>query len=475
MPGIAPSKNIGVIGAGTMGAGIAQLAASAGHHVLLFDAAEEASYAAKERLSSGLANLVSRGKMSQGESDETLSRIEITSSLDSLRPAALIVEAVVEDLEIKRALFGRLEDVTADDTILCTNTSSLSVTSIARDLRRPDRLVGMHFFNPATVMKLVEVVSGVATAPEVALQVFDTAKAWGKIAVHAKTTPGFIVNRVARPFYAEALRLCEEGVADPATLDALLTESAGFRMGPFELMDLIGHDVNYAVSLSVFNAYYQDPRFRPSNLQLELVNAGRLGRKSGHGFFGYEANATKPAPKTEAVVPTASVLEITPETEQLGENVRLIPSSGRTARSLSVSLRAPVIVFDLTTGARITRMGFTTSPDVPEDVVAQFVTSIAAQGIKATRLPDWPGLVVMRTLAMLINEGFEAALQNVGKDSDIDLAMRYGVNYPKGPFEWGREIGLKRVLATLDNIHEMTGDPRYRASLGLRMMAQSEA
>jgi 3-hydroxybutyryl-CoA dehydrogenase len=410
--------------------------------------------------------------MRQGESDETLSRIEIASSLDRLRPAALIVEAVVEDLEVKRALFVGLEDVTTNDTILCTNTSSLSVTSIARDLRRPDRLVGMHFFNPVTAMKLVEVVSGIATVPEIALQVFDTAKAWGKIPVHTKTTPGFIVNRVARPFYAEALRLYEEGVADPATLDALLTESAGFRMGPFELMDLIGHDVNYAVSLSVFNAYYQDPRFRPSNLQLELVNAGRLG---GHGFFRYEANETKPLPKTEAVLPSASVVEITPETEQLEKNVRLIPSSGRTARGLSVSLRAPVIVFDLTTGARITRMGFTTSPDVPEDVVAQFVTSIAAQGIKTTRLPDWPGLVVMRTLAMLINEGFEAALQNVGKDSDIDLAMRFGVNYPKGPFEWGREIGLKRVLATLDNVHEMTGDPRYRASLGLRMAAQPEA
>lgn len=472
MTAISPSRSIGVVGAGTMGAGIAQLAAAAGHKVLLYDAFDGAAEKGRAGIARGLGKLVSRGKMNEGQAAELLARIEVVATLDAFRDAALVIEAIVEDLGIKRQLFADLEKIVADSALLASNTSSISVTSIARDLRLPGRMVGMHFFNPAPVMKLVEVISGIATQPDAARCVFATAEAWGKVAVYAKSTPGFIVNRVARAYYAEPLRLLEEQLADPATLDALMTEGAGFRMGPFALMDLIGNDVNYAVSQSVFDAYYQEPRFRPSALQLELVNAGRLGRKSGRGFYDHGPNATPPAPRAEVVRKDAAPLDgVTMGKESTHPGLRILPSNGRTAHDLAAEHGVAVIVTDLI-GENATRMAFAASSDVDEDMLAAFVAALSAQGVAATRLADWPGLCVMRTIAMLANEAFETVLQGVAAPADVDAAMRYGVNYPLGPLEWARRIGLPRVLDTLDNIHALTGDPRYRASLGLRMAAR---
>jgi 3-hydroxybutyryl-CoA dehydrogenase len=467
---IGTDRTVGVIGAGTMGAGIAQLAASVGHHVLLYDF-DGAAEKGKARIGKGLNGLVSRGKMTKAEVDALLGRITVASALEDLAGVALVVEAIVEDLEVKRSLFGQLEGIVAEDASLASNTSSISLTSIARGLKRPERFLGMHFFNPAPVMKLVEVISGVATAPAVAATVFATAEAWGKFPVHARSTPGFIVNRVARPCYAAALRLYEEQVADPATLDALLTEGGGFRMGPFALIDLIGADVNYTVNLSIFNAFYNDPRFRPSVLQLELVNSGRFGRKSGRGFYDYTDGAEMPRPATVLVDDTAGATDIA--SGQI-DNVLIMTTRGRTARAEARAVGRPVILHDLFIDGTTKRLGFAVSPGVPDSVKARFVAALNAQGVAATALVDWPGLVVMRTVAMLANEGFEAVMQGVGSEESIDLAMRYGANYPKGPVAWAREIGSARILAVLDALLEATGDPRYRASFRLRLEVEAE-
>lgn len=467
---IETNRPIAVIGAGTMGAGIAQVAAAAGHPVLLYDSFAGAAANGRKRIASGLKPLVARGRMSREEADALTGRIAVADALEDLAPAALVVEAIVEDLAIKQELFARLEGIVGEDAILASNTSSISLTAIAAKTGRPGQVAGLHFFNPAPVMKLVEVVSGVATAPEVADTLLATARAWGKVAVSAKSTPGFIVNRVARPYYAEALRLLEEQVAEPATLDALLTEGPGFRMGPFALMDLIGNDVNYAVSRSVFDAYYQDPRFRPSIVQLELVNAGRLGRKSGRGFYDYAADAARPLPASEPVAEaTAPLAGLDLGDNTVVEGVLIARTDGRTAAQRAAAAGMPCVLLDLTAAEGATRVGFTASPDLPEAFRVRLVATLAARGLIATALPDWPGLVAMRTVAMLANEAFEAAMQGVATHDGIDDAMHFGVNYPKGPVAWAREIGLATIVSVLDAIHALTGDPRYRASLGLRM------
>ena len=297
------NAEVGVIGAGAMGAGIAQIAAQAGHGVCLFDTNMGAADKAKAKIGETLGALAAKGKIDRAAADAASGRIVAVHALGDLVSAKLVVEAIVEDLGVKRNLLRELEVVVGPDTILATNTSSLSITALAAGMKRPGRVAGMHFFNPAPLMPLVEVVSGLATDPEVAHTVYATALAWGKTPVHARSTPGFIVNRCARPFYAEALRVLAEQAADPATLDAIMREAGGFRMGPFELMDLIGLDINAAVTRSVWEAFFHDARFTPSVTQHEMVAAGHLGRKAGRGFFDYGANAARPAPSTEPAQP----------------------------------------------------------------------------------------------------------------------------------------------------------------------------
>jgi len=290
---------VAVIGAGTMGAGIAQVAAVAGHPVLLFDARPGAADAARDKLASTLETLAAKGKLAPEAAGAAAARIVAVHALGDCAGGALVIEAIVEDLAVKRALFAELEGVVRDDALLATNTSSLSVTSLAAGLKHPARVVGLHFFNPAPVMPLVEIVSGLATDAGVAATLHATAAAWGKAPVHASSTPGFIVNRCARPFYGEAWRLLDERAASPATIDALLRDAGGFRMGPFELMDLIGHDVNLAVTGSVWQAYHYDTRFTPSVRQRELVDAGFHGRKTGRGLYDYREGAVRPAAEVE--------------------------------------------------------------------------------------------------------------------------------------------------------------------------------
>jgi 3-hydroxybutyryl-CoA dehydrogenase len=294
--------DIAVVGAGTMGAGIAESAALAGMSVTMIDVREDALERGMQTIQQDLARRVKKGRISEDESREVVGRVQTTISVEGCSGAPLVVEAVIEDSEVKKQVFADLEGVVGEKTVLATNTSSLSVAGIATATGSPERVVGMHFFNPVAAMRLVEVVAGPSTNPEALIRAEEVAKSLGKTSVLVSDTPGFIVNRVARPFYLEALRIVESG-ADPGKVDAQLRE-AGFRMGPLELADLIGQDVNLSVSESLFERYYYPPRFRPSYLQRSMVEAGDLGRKSGRGFYDYTENA---GPRTNGEDPPENV------------------------------------------------------------------------------------------------------------------------------------------------------------------------
>ncbi|HTL04209.1 MAG TPA: 3-hydroxyacyl-CoA dehydrogenase NAD-binding domain-containing protein [Gemmatimonadales bacterium] len=308
MSALGPDAAIGVLGAGAMGSGIAQVAAAAGHRVLVTDASADALEQARARLTKLLAREVEKGRLDAPGAAALEERITwapgAAGEFELFRHCALVIEAIVEEAAAKRDAFRRLEAAVSEECLLATNTSSLSVSAIAGACRRPERVLGLHFFNPAPLLPLVELVPGLATDPGVGDAARRLVEAWGKLVVQASDTPGFIVNRIARPFYGEALRLCEEGVADPPTIDWALRELGGFRMGPFELMDLIGNDVNLAVSRSIFAALHYDPRYQPSLTQQRLVDAGRLGRKSGRGHYDYAEGAARPAPSSDAYIGT---------------------------------------------------------------------------------------------------------------------------------------------------------------------------
>ncbi len=279
-----------------MGSGIAQVAATAGHTVFLYDSNPEALKRAREKLEKIMARLVEKEKISRKEADDVLGRIQYVGRIQHFKEAALVIEAIVEDLNAKKSVFEMVEDIVSNDCIIATNTSSLSIAAIAAACKTPERVLGIHFFNPAPLMKLVEIIPAVQTSKGTLEKARELIQSWGKTAVVAKDTPGFIVNRIARPFYGEALRILEEGLADVPTIDWAMTEIGGFRMGPFTLMDYIGNDVNYKVTETVFQAFYYDPRYKPSFTQKRLAEAGYLGRKSGRGFYDYREGAQNPEP-----------------------------------------------------------------------------------------------------------------------------------------------------------------------------------
>lgn len=277
---------IGILGAGTMGAGIAQVAASHGHNVVLYDVQAQFAQRGMERIRQGLERAVKKSQLTPQEMDTTLSHLWTTTDLSDLHTATIVIEAVPEELALKRDIFHALDHLCCPETILCSNTSSLSIAALAGATERADRVAGLHFFNPAPVMPLIEVVRADSTSDETISRLIDLARRWGKTPVVVKDTPGFIVNRVARPFYAEALRLLDHGVASVETIDRIV-RAAGFKLGPFELLDLIGLDVNLAVTQSIYNAFFQEPRFKPHPIQQRMVEAKRLGRKTGRGFYDY--------------------------------------------------------------------------------------------------------------------------------------------------------------------------------------------
>jgi 3-hydroxybutyryl-CoA dehydrogenase len=482
-----------------MGAGIAQIAAAAGHPVLLFDVRPDAAGRALQNIDLALQRMVAKGKVTEADRRALTGRITPCDDLAALAAAGLVVEAVVEDLDVKRGVFAQLEGIVDGDAILASNTSSISITSIGSGLQRPERLVGMHFFNPVPLMALVEVVSGLATSPTVAETVFATAQSWGKRPVHTKSTPGFIVNRVARPFYGEALRVLQEGGADIATLDAVIREAGGFRMGPFELMDMIGHDVNYEVTRSVYNAYYQDPRFTPSLIQQELLAAGFLGRKAGRGFYRYGNGAERPDPSTVPVAARPKSVTVRGEGGPLQPLVPLLEkasgaavsrlsadggdvwfevdgkvavaiSDGRTAtQRMSTEGVLPLVLIDLALDySEARRVALAPADQTPPDSLEAAVGLFQSLGKAVSVLDDVPGMIVMRTVCMLANEGADAVHQGVCTAEAVDTAMRGGVNYPLGPMAWAERIGIERVVAVLDNMAGIYGEDRYRVSPLLR-------
>jgi 3-hydroxybutyryl-CoA dehydrogenase len=293
---------IGVIGAGAMGTGIAQVAAEAGHIVFVYDTRNAALQQAKQKLQATFAKLVEKGKFTQQYAAEVLKRIYFEENLLDFAECSLVIEAIVERLDAKRSVFTSLESMVTQDCILATNTSSLSIAAISSSLKHPERFIGIHFFNPAPLMPLVEIVPSLQTSKMVTRQAEVLIKSWKKTTVVTKDTPGFIVNRVARPFYSEAIKMFEEGFAEMATIDWAMREIGGFKMGPFELMDLIGHDVNYIVTETVWEQFFYDPRFRPSVTQKRLLEAGLFGRKSGRGFYDYGNSAAKPTPNTDKLL-----------------------------------------------------------------------------------------------------------------------------------------------------------------------------
>jgi 3-hydroxybutyryl-CoA dehydrogenase len=494
MTALHSTARIAVIGAGAMGAGIAQVAAQAGHPVLLFDNRPGAAAQAIDGIDRQLGKRVEKGKLSSEARSATIACLQAVDAIEALADCELVIEAIVENLEVKRTLFRQLESICGERCILASNTSSLSITSIAAQLSHPQRVLGLHFFNPAPIMALVEIVSGLASDPALAECLYDTAKAWGKKPVHTRSTPGFIVNRVARPFYAESLRLLQEGAADCPTLDALLREAGGFAMGAFELTDLIGHDVNYAVTCSVFDAYYGDTRFLPSLIQKELVDAGRLGRKSGQGFYSYAEGIERPQPaslSSEHAVESCVVegdlgiantlisrfrkhdIDVVQRDGQgllrVGDAV-LALSDGRMAcqRANEDGLRNLILLdlaFDYGNASRI---AISCAADMDPGAFKQGVALLQRAGLQVSLLSDSPALAVLRTVAMLANEAADALLQGVASASDIDLAMCAGVNYPQGPLAWADAIGTSRILKVLENLQASYGEERYRPSLLLR-------
>ena len=304
-------KKVGIIGAGAMGSGIAQVAATAGHSVVLFDTKSEALSLSKSKLASVMDRLVEKGRLTSEEAQEIQNRISYVDHMEALSESGIIIEAIIENLDVKKGVFSSIESLVSKDCILASNTSSLSIASIASACKRSERVLGIHFFNPAPLMPLVEIIPAIQTADEITDEARNIIDSWKKITVLAKDTPGFIVNRVARPFYGEAIRILEEGIADVATIDWAMKEIGGFRMGPFELTDYIGHDVNYVVTETVFKAFFYDPRYKPSFTQKRLVEAGRLGRKSGQGFYDYSPGAVNPKPNTDEALGTKIVNRIT--------------------------------------------------------------------------------------------------------------------------------------------------------------------
>ena len=513
-----------------MGAGIAQLACRSGAQTLLFDPFPDALDKGIERVRDGLSREVARSRISDAQAREAIEHLSPASELRELEASELVIEAVPERLELKHELFGALCSIVAEDCVLASNTSSLLVTAIAAAATHPERVVGMHFFNPAPLMALLEVVAGTRSG-ERALQIADaTGEAMGKTVIRATDGPGFLVNRCNRPFGLEALRLLQERIADLETIDRVCRMEGGFRMGPFELMDLVGVDTGFEVSRSFYEQSFGEPRWRPSPIAARHVAAGLHGRKTGRGYYTYEQDAETGRARHRADDPPPPDPSLTP-----GEGVVVITGSGSLAEQLrdaaltaGYEVRAPhepsggvlpALAIDCTldpldatepgtgahghdggarlvlcAGASLSRLdesasavGFHALAPLERATLVELTRGREASAVAAGRaerffnalgkhvvwVADAPGLVLGRIVCQLINESAFSLGEGVGSASDIDLGMVLGLSHPRGPLEWADEIGIDHVLAVLDGLSDEYREERYRAAPALRRMAEA--
>lgn len=476
---------IAVVGAGAMGSGIAWVAAAAGHPIRLVDGVQPALDRSHNTIAQLAALQVSRGRLSADSAKAIAARITWSTEVLAAADAALVIEAIIEDQAAKIALFDTLESVLAAEAIIASNTSSFSIEQLAKKMRHPERLIGLHFFNPVPAMKLVEVIGSGFNDAALLDHLVALMAAWGKQPVRVRDVPGFIVNRVARPYYAEAFQAVAED-ARPGDVDRLLEQAGGFRMGPLALSDMIGHDVNYAVACSVHEAYEGKTRFRPSPVQAELVKSGALGRKSGRGFYAYPSSDRAEIPVSgisggvalAAAVSPASLLR--PLMDRLGAagvalsidldlddaTVRLGDWSIGQGDGRPLSERPELAaLFDLQRHpATAKAIGVTAQND---DILNALAPLLEVAGITAVAVADRPGQIVLRTMAQLANAAFDALQDAVADASDIDTAMQLGANHPEGPLYWANRYGLDRLVQCLDNIARCSGDDLYLPSPGL--------
>ena len=485
---------VGIVGTGAMGRGIAQMAAQAGSQVVLFDVQPGAAQTAQAALQDTWAKLVAKGKLDPIKQQECLSRLGVAATLSALSACDLVVEAIVEKLEVKQRLFVELEGLVGEQAVLATNTSSLSVTAIGAALQRPQRLAGYHFFNPVPLMRVVEVIAGLKTDDVVCQQLTAYTRQFGHTPVSAQDNPGFIVNHAGRGYGTEALRVAGERIADFATIDRILKDQMGFKLGPFELMDLTALDVSHPVMESVYRQYYDEPRYRPSVITAQRLAGGVVGKKVGEGFYRYEQGVAQvpsepPVPQVGGLPP----VWVSPKAARRAELYQLLKNLGasiETAQAPSASaliLVAP-LGLDVTTLAAVERLDPTrtmgidmmlddaatrrrvlatnpaTRPDMRDAAHALF----AKDGKAVSVVRDSGGFVTQRVVATIVNIAADMCQQGICTPKDLDIAVTLGLGYPMGPLAMGDRIGPTNVLEILFNMQTVYGDTRYRPSPWLR-------
>ena len=487
-------QQVAVVGAGAMGQGIAQMCAQAGAQVLVHDVAPGAAAKACQAIGAQWLKLQDKGRLTAQDVTQFQNRLHPATELKDLSACNLVIEAVVENTAIKTALFAELEQLLSPAAVIATNTSSLSVTALAAQLKHPSRFAGLHFFNPVPLMKVVEVIAGLGTAEAVCEQLTQFVSAMGHQAVRAKDTPGFIVNHAGRGYGTEALRIVSEGVADFATIDAILKDQVGFKLGPFELMDLTALDVSHPVMESIYHQYYEEPRYRPSVITAQRLAGGWLGRKSGQGFYSYvdgkaQLGTPTPAPVASALPPVwvSSRAARRSDLFQMLKNLGAEIETASAPSNQALCLVAP-LGFDVTTCAIVERLDpartlgidmlmpdaatrrrvLATNPATRRDMRDAAHALFAKDGKPVSVIQDSGGFVTQRVLAQIVNIACDICQQGICSPADLDIAVTLGLGYPQGPLALGDTLGADSLLEVLFNMQTVYGDPRYRPSPWLR-------